>query len=458
MILGDNGKEHAQALQTIIEFIGYRPVLVEQGEQWQETVTDPKAVAAALIGSWSGDKQKIAATIKTLNNEEAQLPVFVLVPKESVSDKESWRLPGALGTLRYPFSQTELTSALQNAELFREGHQQKGQDRRSVELFRSLVGNSRATRTVRHLIEQVADSNATVLILGESGTGKEVVARNLHYHSSRRGNPFVPVNCGAIPENMLEATLFGYEKGAFTGACQARPGKFELAQGGTLLLDEISEMDLGLQAKLLRVLQEREVERLGGGKMIPLDIRILATTNRDLQEQVANGRFREDLYYRLNVFPLCLPPLRERRKDILPLARRLAATRAIENGRVLSRFSLAAEKKLLAHPWPGNIRELDNVIQRAMILADEDELTVQSLVFDAGIWATPILGEARELNKNLKNHEKQFILETLGQCNGRRKQAAVRLGISERTLRYKLARLREAGVVIPDFPSSRLAC
>ncbi|ADJ29039.1 sigma-54-dependent transcriptional regulator [Nitrosococcus watsonii] len=313
-------------------------------------------------------------------------------------------------------------------------------------------------RRVVALAQRVAKSEATVLVSGESGTGKEVLARYIHRQSPRCEGPFVAINCAAIPENMLEATLFGYEKGAFTGACQARPGKFEQAQGGTLLLDEISEMDLGLQAKLLRVLQEREVERLGGGKMIPLNIRILATTNRDLQEQVASGRFREDLYYRLNVFPLHLPPLRERRKDILPLARRLAATRAAENGRILSRFSLAAKKKLLAHPWPGNIRELDNVIQRAMILADEDELTVQSLAFEVGIPVTPVSDEARALNKNLKNHEKQFILEILGQCNGRRKQAAVRLGISERTLRYKLARLREAGVVIPDFPSSRLAC
>ncbi|ABA58819.1 two component Sigma-54 specific, transcriptional regulator, Fis famliy [Nitrosococcus oceani ATCC 19707] len=383
--------------------------------------------------------------LRRARTQKPDLPVLFIAAHSTIHTAIDALDEGAVDYLLKPFE----TKALLDRVRRYVGVLKKGEPVVAVDpCFRRVVA----------LAQRVAKSEATVLLSGESGTGKEVLARYIYRQSPRCKGPFVAINCAAIPENRLEATLFGYEKGAFTGAYQAQPGKFELAQGGTLLLDEISEIDLGLQAKLLRVLQEREVERLGGGKMIPLDIRILATTNRDLQEQVANGRFREDLYYRLNVFPLYLPPLRERSKDILPLARRLAAARAAENGRVLSRFSLAAEKKLLAYPWPGNIRELDNVIQRAMILADEDELTLQSLVFDAGIWATPISGEARELNKNLKDHEKQFILETLGQCNGRRKQAAVRLGVSERTLRYKLARLREAGVVIPDFPSSRLAC
>lgn len=319
---------------------------------------------------------------------------------------------------------------------------------RVVEKDEPLIAIDPCSRAVVELARRVANSEATVLVSGESGTGKEVLAHYIHRHSKRYKGPFVAINCAAIPENMLEATLFGYEKGAFTGAYQTRLGKFEQAQGGTLLLDEISEMDLDLQAKLLRVLQEREVERLGGGRVIPLDVRILATTNRDLREQIASGRFREDLYYRLNVFPLQLPPLRERTKDILPLARRLATRRAAEGGRLPPRFTLAAETKLLAHSWPGNVRELDNVIQRALILEEGEALSAQALVFEPGIGA-PLATGVEGLSKDLKGHEKQLILDTLARCGGRRKQAAAQLGISERTLRYKLARLRQAGVAIP---------
>ncbi|ABA58820.1 Sigma-54 specific, transcriptional regulator, Fis family [Nitrosococcus oceani ATCC 19707] len=459
LILGDNGKEHAQALQTIIEFIGYRPVLVEQGEQWQEIVTDPKAVAAALIGSWSGDKQKIAATIKTLNNEEAQLPVFVLVPKESVSGKESWRLPGALGRLRYPFSQTELTSALQNAELFREGHQQKGQDRRSVELFRSLVGNSRATRTVRHLIEQVADSNATVLILGESGTGKEVVARNLHYHSSRRGNPFVPVNCGAIPGELLESELFGHEKGAFTGAITARQGRFELAQKGTLFLDEIGDMPMAMQVKLLRVLQERTFERVGSNKLIHVDVRIIAATHRNLEEQLQEGNFREDLYYRLNVFPIEMPPLRERVEDI-PLLINEIITRIEHEKGASVRLTPAAVMALCQYPWPGNVRELANLVERLTILhpygvVDHYDLPEKYRIEGEGIspsapelaslervvdtLETPRLPrEGLDLKKHLSCIERSLIKQALEEADGVVAQAAHRLRMRRTTLVEKL--------------------
>ncbi|QBQ54620.1 sigma-54 interaction domain-containing protein [Nitrosococcus wardiae] len=326
---------------------------------------------------------------------------------------------------------------------------------RVLEKDESLVAIDPRFRAVVELARRVARSEATVLISGESGTGKEVLAHYIHRHSKCCEGPFVAINCAAIPENMLEATLFGYEKGAFTGAHQTHPGKFEQAQGGTLLLDEISEMDLDLQAKLLRVLQEREVERLGGCKVIPLDVRVLATTNRALREQIASGQFREDLYYRLNVFPLQLPPLRERTKDILPLARQLIASRAAAAGRLPPRLTLAAEAKLLAHPWPGNIRELDNVVQRALILEEGEAISTQALAFETGIEA-PLPTGVGELSKDLKSHEKQLILDTLVRCGGRRKQAAAQLGISERTLRYKLARLRKAGVAIPAPSNTRL--
>src|ERR1700742_3060982 len=231
------------------------------------------------------------------------------------------------------------------------------------------------------LARRVAASDCTVLIVGESGTGKEVLARFIHRCSTRRNEPFIAVNCAAIPENMLEAMLFGYERGAFTGAHAAHPGKFEQAQGGTLLLDEVTEMPLGLQAKLLRVLQEREVERLGGRTPIALDVRVLATTNRRLREEVAAGRFREDLYYRLNVFPLAIAPLYTRRDDVLPLAMQLLGTRVRPGDRIPA-LSAEAAPLLLTYSWPGNVRELDNLLQRALILVSGPVIRPEHIQFE----------------------------------------------------------------------------
>lgn len=294
----------------------------------------------------------------------------------------------------------------------------------------------------------VAGSDTTVLICGESGTGKEVVARHVHRHSPRAAKPFVAINCAAIPESMLEATLFGHEKGAFTGAAGARAGTFERAQGGTLLLDEISEMALPLQAKLLRVLQEREVERIGGQHPIALDVRVLATTNRNLAETVANGGFREDLYYRLNVFPLHVPALRERRGDILPLARHFLATHAQRMRLPTPELSDAVAHNLLAHRWPGNVRELDNLMQRALILAGGASINADALPLAPardGI-PTPTATESpHALAQTLRDNEESLILDALRENRGSRRKTAVQLGVSERTLRYKLARLREQG-------------
>lgn len=320
-----------------------------------------------------------------------------------------------------------------------------------------FVAEDPATRKLTTLVKRVAATDATVMISGESGSGKEVFAQMIHGNSARRRGPFVAINCAAIPENMLEASLFGYEKGAFTGAYQAHAGKFEQAQGGTLLLDEISEMDLGLQAKLLRVLQEREVERLGGREAIDLDVRVLATTNRNMREEVAAGRFREDLFYRLNVFPLHVPPLRDRSADILPLATRLIR-RYCPEGRNLPQLTAQAQQALLAHRWPGNVRELDNVIQRALILLCGNQIVVEDLCFEFD--APRVAAEQPDLRENewpsserlgddLKNREFELILDALRTDNGCRKAAAERLGISPRTLRYKLARMREQGIAIP---------
>jgi len=323
-----------------------------------------------------------------------------------------------------------------------------------------LVAEDGHTRSLAALAERVAATDATVMITGESGTGKEVFARYIHDRSERRDGPFVAINCAAIPENMLEAVLFGYEKGAFTGAYQSRAGKFEQAQGGTLLLDEISEMDLGLQAKLLRVLQEREVERLGGKETISLDVRVLATSNRVMREEVAAGRFREDLFYRLNVFPLHLRPLRERRADILPLAQRLIA-RHTPAGRPVPELCPDAEARLLAHAWPGNVRELENVLQRAIILMSGDCIEAADLHFepealgaaeglDVPAEAPLISAPARSerLGEDLRSREHRLILAALASTDSR-KAAAEQLGISPRTLRYKLARMREAGIQVP---------
>jgi two-component system response regulator FlrC len=347
-----------------------------------------------------------------------------------------------------------------------------------------VIAADAKTRETLLLASRVARTDATVLLTGESGTGKEVFARYIHDHSQRgkggRGGPFVAINCAAIPDNLLEATLFGHEKGAFTGAQSAQAGKFEQANGGTLLLDEISEMPLALQAKLLRVLQEREVERVGGKKPVAVDIRVLATSNRDMALEVAAGRFREDLYYRLNVFPLAIPALRERPGDIVPLARHFLSLHGARLGRV-ARLSEGAAAKLAAHRWPGNVRELENVMQRALILAPGDVIEADHLLLptDATASKAPAATPAELLPSdhaavltvgavspaptfaaqtfvsqpavstenpiNMKDLERQHILDTLAKVGGSRKKAIELLGISERTLRYKLAQYRDEG-------------
>jgi two-component system response regulator FlrC len=310
-----------------------------------------------------------------------------------------------------------------------------------------LVVEDAITRGVLDIVGRVAATDATVLFTGESGVGKEMFAKYLHRHSARHEGPFVAVNCAAIPENLVEATLFGHEKGAYTGAVGSQAGKFEQAQRGTLLLDEVSEIPLHVQAKLLRVLQERSVERVGGRAAIPLDIRIVAASNRDLGAWVREGRFREDLYYRLNVFPVEIPPLRQRRGDILPLARHFLQAHASVVGRSGFTLSAAAEAELTHYVWPGNIRELSNVVQRAMILAAAARIDVAQLLLprtQASASRSPEAEvEAQPSGRQIRDMEKQMILDTLERLGGSRKRTADALGISERTLRYKLQRYRE---------------
>ncbi len=374
--------------------------------------------------------------LRQVKAQAPEVPVLLMTAYGTVQDAVAAMQEGAADYLVKPFTADQLLAKLARslpAIAAASGDGPIAGDPKSVSLLA--------------LASRVAASEATVLICGPSGVGKEVVARHIHTHSPRAGGPFVAVNCAAIPDNMLEAMLFGYEKGAFTGAYRATPGKFEQAEGGTLLLDEVSEMPLALQAKLLRVLQERQVERLGGQTLIDLDVRVLATTNRVLREEVAAGRFREDLFYRLNVFPVLLPALRERPGDIEPLVGHLLR-RHCEAGRPVPTVSESAMDKILAHSWPGNVRELDNVIQRALILNGAAQLGPEDIQFEPDAEVETI-SEPRGLGGDLQQREHEVILQALEAARGSRKEAADRLGISPRTLRYKLARMRDAGVATP---------
>lgn len=393
------------------------------------------------------------ALLRTLRERFPQLPVLLMTAYGTVQNAVVAMRDGAVDYLVKPFEPQALLDLVAQHAL---GRLRAGTD--------GPVAVDPASQQLLYLAQRVAASDSTVLISGESGTGKEVLARYIHQHSPRADHPFIAINCAAIPENMLEATLFGHEKGAFTGAVAAQPGKFEQANGGTLLLDEISEMPLALQAKLLRVLQEREVERVGGRRLIELDIRILATTNRDMQAEVAAGRFREDLYYRLGVFPLQWTPLRERPGDILPIAERLLARHAGKMNQGPVRLAEDACQALRQHNWPGNVRELDNAIQRALILQQGGVIRAADLCLGPmpglGLTANSISMAAPvqpavnmpppvstgALGQDVKQREFQLIIDVLRAERGRRKEAAERLGISPRTLRYKLAQMRDAGV------------
>ncbi|MEQ3761436.1 MAG: sigma-54 dependent transcriptional regulator [Alcanivorax sp.] len=392
--------------------------------------------------------------LNQVKQEHPWLPVLLMTAYGDVGQAVKAMQLGADDYLMKPFELRELDELLKPYTMSGSDDNDDSQP----------VCEAAASQQLFQMAERVAATDSTVLISGESGTGKEVLARYIHQHSPRKKAPFIALNCAAIPENMLEAMLFGYEKGAYTGAYNSMPGKFEQAEGGTILLDEITEMDMGLQAKLLRVIQERQVERLGGKKTIDLDVRIIATTNRELADYVAEGKFREDLYYRLTVFPLQWLPLRERRDDILPLSRRLIAHHANKLKRPMPSMSNDAEQKLLTHSWPGNVRELDNTLQRALILQSGAQLTANDFIltpvpgsrtFDnhTTMTAMPASQDEGELGSDLKTREVELIVKALKE-EPSRKDAAERLGISPRTLRYKVARLRDEGVDVESMVMS----
>jgi DNA-binding NtrC family response regulator len=368
-------------------------------------------------------------------------PVLMMTGHGSLESAVQAMRLGAFDYLTKPFSADAIELAVARAlavgALQRENHTLRG--RLSLQsALDSLIGRSRAMEELRSTLRLVAPSKSTVLIQGESGTGKELVARAIHEGSPRAEGPFIKINCAAVPSGLLESELFGHEKGAFTGAVGRSPGKFEQSDGGTLLLDEVSEMELALQPKLLRALQEREFYRVGGREPVQVDVRVIATTNADLRLRVQGSSFREDLFYRLNVVPIRLAPLRERREDIPVLAHHFLARAARENARGGPRIGREAMETLLRYPWPGNVRELLNAVERAVILCAEDELLPEHFVLELGRTGGPNL----PIGDTLHEREKAWILEVLDQEGGNRTRTARRLDVSVRTIRNKLALYR----------------
>ncbi|WP_444994887.1 sigma-54-dependent transcriptional regulator [Aliikangiella sp. IMCC44359] len=434
--------DHAlrEALTSSLKVSGYHTLSADCAESAisllsGETLPD-MVVTDIQMGGMSG-----IDLLKSVRRKSAQLPVILMTAYGDVSDAvEAMRL-GACDYLQKPFEAHSLTSLIENYL----PKKQKSE----------IIIEDPASQLIFDYAHKIAQTDSNVLLSGPSGAGKEVMARFIHQNSARNQETFVAINCAAIPENMLEATLFGYEKGAFTGAHQANAGKFEQAQKGTLLLDEISEMDLALQAKILRVIQEKEVERLGGKKSIKLDVRIIATTNRDLKQEVADKKFREDLYYRLNVFPIQCLALKERPKDIIPLIESLLANNDFVKSRGGLALSSDAKAKLVAYHWPGNVRELDNFVQRLAVLATGSVATAEDIQFENDFPSTENikLNEKKpnesQLCNDMLHHEFQLIIEAMGKYNAKKKDVAEGLGISPRTLRYKLAKMRELGYDIP---------
>ncbi|MBV1915347.1 MAG: sigma-54 dependent transcriptional regulator [Pseudomonadales bacterium] len=456
-------------LEVILEFLGEPSQQIEQDQLNILISGNPETeYQVAMLALPDADPAKITDVINRLDQLKPSLPIILthgLTAPDGLDSRLSQKIVASFDqTLSY----SPTVDALYRAQVFRDqsaiADASRG-ERRDLHLFRSLVGTSRSIRNVREMMTHVADKEVTVLITGESGSGKEVVARNLHYHSSRREHPFVPINCGAIPKELLESELFGHEKGAFTGAISSRAGRFEMAQGGTILLDEIGDMPLDMQVKILRVLQERCFERVGGNKSIPADVRVIAATHKNLEEMIENGEFREDLYYRLNVFPIEMPSLRERSEDIPLLLNELNKRLDHEQGGAI-RFNSMAVMALCQYAWPGNIRELANLVERMAIMhpgavigeaelprkyrqnpdvepTNQDEsgnapLAIPSMSVDA-VAMLPLNG--LDLKEHLAQLEKELIEQALDISEGVVARAAEKLNLRRTTLVEKMRKL-----------------
>ncbi len=442
VLIVEDDHDLREALVDTLDIGGYETIEAENGRhalQQLENSDIDLVVSDIMMDEMDGH-----TLLRRIKSQEPDLPVLMMTAYGTIQSAVQAMQEGATDYLVKPFEAEVLVSRISQL-ISNQDDEPKAQ----------TIAVDARTKEVLALAHKVATSDATVMIAGESGTGKEILFRYIHEHSSRSSKQPIALNCAAIPENMLEAILFGYEKGAFTGAYKSSLGKFELAQGSTLLLDEVSEMSLSLQAKLLRVLQEKQVERLGSNKLIELDVRVVATSNRDLKEYVKEGKFREDLYYRLNVFPIRMPALRERPLDIMPLAKYLLR-HATDAEKPVVAFSDDARKMLEHYSWPGNVRELDNVIQRASIIHQGDEIKATDLLLEINqpTSINSIVSNAsindENLGDDLKAREQQLIVDALDEGKGSRKFAAEKLGISPRTLRYKIARMKEAGIDVPE--------
>jgi len=461
LVSGDQNQQHA--IGTILSFLG-EEFLSSNEDQWLgmvgETLESSSEVGVILA---DGQGKDLSTLLSQIHDWDAGMPVLLL-GESNLDDLNEALRSKVIACLEMPPHYNKFVDYLYRAQVYRDQfavNRSRGLQRETL-LFRSLVGTSRSVQKVRELMSQVADKDVSVMIMGESGTGKEVVARNLHYNSHRRKEPFVPVNCGAIPAELLESELFGHEKGAFTGAITTRVGRFELAQGGTLFLDEIGDMPLHMQVKILRVLQERTFERVGSSKTIDANVRIIAATHKNLDEMILNGEFREDLYYRLNVFPIDMPPLRERSEDIPLLINELIA-RMEKEKRGSIRFNSAAILSLCRHEWPGNVRELANLVERLAIMHPYGVIGVQELpakfrhVDDdeddladfgehpqgepglVGLNSPALLPvNGLDLKEFLSNLEKDLIRQALDEAGGVVARAAERLHIRRTTLVEKV--------------------
>jgi two-component system response regulator HydG len=442
LLVADDDPGLRESLERTLTREGYQVVLASDGRAALERV---QAGGIDLIVT---DLKMPGLTgLELLRAAKAIMPdvdVILLTAFGTVEEAVKAMKDGAYDFLTKPFRREQLIKLIDKALERRELIEQNRALKKQLEDIRAkgqMIGASPSFRRMMTLIEQIADSSATALIQGESGTGKELVARTIHERSARRNGPFVAVNCAALPETLLESELFGYEKGAFTGAAARKEGRFELANAGTLFLDEVGDLSLVTQPKILRVLQEGEFERLGGTRSLQVDVRIVAATNQDVAEMVKEKRFREDLYYRLNVITIRVPPLRERHEDIRVLAQHFLRVYAAKNGRKLDGFSAEAVERLESYAWPGNVRELENLVERSVVLARKDRIDAEDLPEEVmGVKRPPRDAILELVGTPLADIERRLLDETLRITGGNKTQAAKLLGIDVRTVARKLER------------------
>jgi len=444
ILIVDDDLNHSKTLQTIVKSWGYRVSTADDGFKAVESVKE-KPFALILMDVRMAQMSGIEA-LQRIKQYNPAIPILIMTAYSSVDSAVEALKSGAYDYLTKPLDfevlKISIARALEHSGLKAENATLKSKMSADYEL-ENIIGRSRPMKELVDMMSMVAPSEATVLITGESGTGKELIAKSIHHNSQRKDRPLVVVNCAAITETLLESELFGHEKGAFTGADKRREGRFKQADKGTIFLDEIGETSAAMQAKLLRVIQEREIQRVGGEETLSVDVRILAATNRNLEDEVKEGKFREDLFYRLNVVTLRIPPLRERQDDIPLLAQHFLEKYAKKNHKQVKGFSPLAMDMLLKYAWPGNVRELENVIERAVILLPDEHITekelpvtITSSYAEKSEWVAPPPPVAA--NRPLDEVEKEAILATLEDSGGNKSETARRLGINRKTLHKKL--------------------